>query len=112
MDEEDGRPGPVAATIGHLDALTDALPPPLRLVSPTWDSRKSDSRGRAKRARQEACWGFCPGCCKAPVCRTADNAPFAPSGFYSLSLISLPPHPLQIPPFYRELKQFNISSAF
>jgi hypothetical protein len=31
MDEEDGRTGPLAATIGHSDATEDALPESLRL---------------------------------------------------------------------------------
>jgi hypothetical protein len=38
MDEEDGRPGPLAATIGHSDAPQDALPKSLRL-RPTYPIR-------------------------------------------------------------------------
>ena len=34
MDEEDGRTGPLAASIGHSDATKDALPKSLRLAAP------------------------------------------------------------------------------
>jgi len=112
MDEVDGRPGPVAATIGHLDALTDALPPFVRLMSPQREFKESDVRGGKQRARQEARWGFCPGCCQTPDCRTAAPRLVSPSAFYIQSRKLLPPQSFEIPSSYPELMQFNIGSTF
>jgi hypothetical protein len=62
MDEEDGRPGPLAATPGHPDALTDALPESLRFAAHSHPSDHLSARTAALAALlEEEGRGCCPG---------------------------------------------------
>src|SRR4051812_36460164 len=71
MDEEDGRPGPLAARIGQFDALMDALPTSLCLPRPFPISTHLS-------VTMEEGRGICPG--MAPPPAWSPTSPRRPAG--------------------------------